>query len=134
MATTSRGDTSGACMCGAIQFSFTGEHRFVAECVCRSCRVAHGASAVAWLGVNNDQFRIDTGHNNLKWYQSSAASERGFCSECGTRLFFRSTRWAGETHMTLANLHDPDQFKSRGISFAEETPAWTCLAASAPAG
>ena len=39
----------GSCLCGEVQFSFVGKPRFVAECVCESCREAHGASAVAWV-------------------------------------------------------------------------------------
>lgn len=116
----------GSCMCGKLKFSFDGEPRFVAECVCQSCRQAHGSTAVAWVGVATEQFHLDEGET-LKWYQSSEASERGFCSECGTRLFFRSSKWPGETHMTVANIHEPHDLKSSLISFPEETPHWTRL-------
>jgi hypothetical protein len=43
----------------------------------------------------------------LRWYQSSDQGERGFCSHCGSTLFFRSARWAGELHVTLANFVGP---------------------------
>ncbi|MCL4792744.1 MAG: GFA family protein, partial [Gammaproteobacteria bacterium] len=69
---------SGACMCGSIRFSFSGAPKFVSDCVCESCRRAHGASAVCWAGVKADQFRIDQGAGLLRWYRSSAESERGF--------------------------------------------------------
>ncbi|MEM7097558.1 MAG: GFA family protein [Pseudomonadota bacterium] len=98
---------TGSCMCGTVQFSFSGKPRFVAECVCHSCRTAHGASAVPWVGVKSEQFRIEQGTDSVKWYASSPQSERGFCIECGTRMFFRSSLWAGETHMTVSNMHPP---------------------------
>ena len=86
---------SGACMCGALTFVFHGQPKFVSECVCHSCRVAHGASVVAWVGVDEPHFELLQGASKLAWYASSTDSERGFCRNCGTRVFFRSSRWPG---------------------------------------
>lgn len=117
----------GSCMCRSIRFSFSGPPRFVADCVCESCRRAHGASAVCWVGVNAPAFRIDSGERLLKWYRSSAESERGFCTECGTRFLFRSDKWPGEIHMALACVDDSSDLVSTGVGFSEEFPAWTAL-------
>ena len=114
-------------MCREIEFSFSGPPRFVGDCVCESCRRAHGASAVAWVGVSTAQFSIDRGESSLKWYQSSGQSERGFCTTCGTRMLFRSKKWPGETHMALACMTLPHDLVSTGVSFKEELPAWTAL-------
>jgi len=118
----------GSCMCGSIQFSFVGKPRFVAECVCESCRHAHGASAVGWVGVKDNQFELECGQSVLNWYQSSDASERAFCSACGTRILFRSTKWPGEMHMALACMQPPHDLVATGISFKEELPEWTAMA------
>lgn len=119
--------TAGSCMCKSVRFAFTGSPRFVADCVCDSCRRAHGATAVCWVGVKNDQFRLTDGDSSLAWYASSGASERGFCTECGTRLFFRSEKWPGETHMALACIDEPHNLEADRVSFAEEFPEWTAL-------
>ena len=63
----------------------------------------------------------------LSWYQSSAESQRGFCVECGTRVLFRSDRWPGEIHLTLASLTTPHNFVATKMSFAEELPPWTLV-------
>jgi hypothetical protein len=118
---------AGACMCGSVGFSFTGRPRFVKECVCESCRIAHGASAVGWVGVKTPQFNLDRGESRLRWYRSSAESERGFCSECGTRILFRSSKWPDEIHMALACITTPHDLISTGLSFAREKPTWTVL-------
>jgi len=119
---------NGSCMCGSVQFSFTEAPRFVKDCVCESCRKAHGASSVCWVGVKNQRFHIDSGASSLSWYQSSSSAERGFCSGCGTRLFFRSSNWPGETHMALACISEPHNLSSTGVSFEEELPSWTSMA------
>jgi hypothetical protein len=117
----------GACMCRVVQFSFTDAPRFVADCVCEYCRKAHGATAVCWVGVKTEQFNLDTGKSALKWYQSSQDSERGFCVECGTRIFFRSSRWPGEIHLALACFDTPHDLVATKVSFEEELPVWTAL-------
>jgi len=118
---------SGVCMCRTIQFSFSDTPRFVAECVCESCRKAHGASAVCWVGVNKEQFTLDSGKPLLKWYQSSKESQRGFCVECGTRILFRSSEWPGEIHMALACLDMPHDLVATKVGFEEELPTWTAM-------
>lgn len=118
---------TGRCMCGAVRFSFAGSPRFVAECVCDSCRRAHGASSVCWVGVANQQFTLDDGESVLRWYQSSEASERGFCVSCGTRLFFRSSRWPGEVHMAVACIDPPHDLVATEVSYGAELPDWTAV-------
>ncbi|WP_082863339.1 GFA family protein [Oleiphilus sp. HI0080] len=117
----------GSCMCGVVQFSFTGPALFVADCVCASCRQAHGASAVTWVGVKSAHFTVDAGIASLRWYQSSQESERGFCTDCGTRMFFRSSKWPGEMHMTVANIALPHDLIASSVSFEQELPAWTAM-------
>jgi hypothetical protein len=119
--------SSGSCMCGSVQFSFVGNPRFIKDCVCDSCRRAHGASAVCWVGVATSQFNVDKGEQFLRWYQSSTESERGFCTACGTRILFRSSRWPDETHMAVACMAVPHDLVSTGVSYGEELPAWTAL-------
>lgn len=118
---------SGSCMCGHVTFSFRGAPKFVSECVCESCRRAHGASVVGWVGVEAERFRLDDGESEVAWYASSPESERGFCTRCGTRLFFRSSKWAGEMHMALACMLEPHGLMVKAIAFREETPEWTAM-------
>lgn len=117
----------GACMCRSVQFSFVGSPRFVADCVCESCRKAHGATAVCWVGVKVEQFNLDSGEASLKWYSSTAEAERAFCIDCGTRIFFRSSKWPGEIHMALACIDTPHDLVASKVSFEEELPHWTMM-------
>ena len=50
---------------------------------------------------------IDDPDGMLRWFASSPGAQRGFCSRCGSALFFRSTRWPGELHVTVASLDTP---------------------------
>lgn len=97
----------GGCLCGAVIYQITLPTLWCAHCHCSMCRLSHGAGYVTWFGVADPQFRIIEGDDAMAWHQSSPPAQRAFCKRCGTRLFFRSKRWPGETHVTLASLHEP---------------------------
>jgi hypothetical protein len=68
------------------------------------CRRAQGAGFVTWVGASVASFRLQSGAEVLTRYQSSVEAARSFCSRCGSPLFFQSSRWPGEIHVTLASL------------------------------
>jgi len=95
---------SGECLCGAVRFAATPPVVFCAHCHCDYCRHAHGAAFVTWVGVQEDQFRILGGEELVTWYESSKQGRRGFCSKCGSTMFYRSSVCPGEMHIALANV------------------------------
>ena len=98
---------NGRCLCGDIEFSAQLPSKWVAHCHCTMCQRSGGAAFITWVGVDESRCRIDDPQGRLAWYRSSDQGERGFCSHCGSTLFFRSARWAGELHVTLANFTGP---------------------------
>jgi hypothetical protein len=98
---------TGGCLCGAVRFAATLPSLFCCHCHCAWCRRAHGAAFVTWFGVPAEAFALESGSEALRWYVSSQKSERGFCSRCGTTLFFKSSLAPGEVHVALACADDP---------------------------
>jgi len=66
------------------------------------CQAAHGAGIVTWVGCEESAVKINDEDHTLRWFKSSADAERGFCSRCGSPIFFRSTQWPGELHIARA--------------------------------
>jgi hypothetical protein len=97
----------GRCLCGDLAFAAELPSRWVAHCHCSQCRHGSGAAFVTWVGLDAARARIDDALGRLRWFHSSPGAERGFCTRCGSSLFFRSTRWPGELHVTLANFDGP---------------------------
>jgi hypothetical protein len=97
-------NASGHCFCGAVGFSLEWPSKWVAHCHCTMCQRAHGAAYVTWVGMAEDRVHIEDPQHQLRWFASSPGAERGFCVRCGSSLFFRSSRWAGELHVARANL------------------------------
>ncbi|HVF63335.1 MAG TPA: GFA family protein [Casimicrobiaceae bacterium] len=121
---TSTGEARGRCHCGRVRFVARFPSRFVAHCHCESCRRAHGAAFVTWAGFRSEQVDVIEGDALLGAHESSPHTFRRFCSACGTKLFFESSRWAGETHVTLAAFDDPLDCSPSGHAFVEEHVSW----------
>jgi hypothetical protein len=121
---STEGLARGRCHCGRVRVVAQFPSRFVAHCHCESCRRAHGAAFVTWAGFGTPQVRVVEGADDLAVHESSPGTRRSFCRRCGTKLFFESTRWAGETHVTLAAFDDPVDRAPAGHAFYEEHVAW----------
>lgn len=76
----------GGCLCGAVTYVVTGPLRDVVNCHCSQCRRTHGHFG-AYTDADHAQLAI-THQAGLRWYQSSPAARRGFCSICGASLFW----------------------------------------------
>lgn len=96
----------GSCLCGGVRFEVTLPSKWVAHCHCSMCRRAHGAGFVTWMSVPDSQLAFSQS-DTLRTYASSEEGRRSFCGTCGTPLFFRSSRWPGETHVALGAIIDP---------------------------
>jgi hypothetical protein len=120
-------DTSGSCLCGAIEFGLTFPSKWVAHCHCSLCRRAHGAAFVTWVGMHERDVAIADPQSLLRWYASTPGAQRGFCARCGSTLFFRSQRWPGELHVTHANLHGPADRAPQAHAYWDTHVAWVAL-------
>jgi hypothetical protein len=97
----------GSCLCGAVSFNATLPCRWVAHCHCTRCQRAHGAAFVTWVSIDAGNASIVDADASLRWFRSPGLGERGFCSTCGSPLFFRSGQWPGELHVARAAFLDP---------------------------
>ncbi len=76
---------NGSCLCGGVRFNGH-DLRDVVYCHCRQCRSGHGSIA-AYTATDTRQLKL-TEQATLRWYKSSTSVRRGFCSNCGSNLFW----------------------------------------------
>lgn len=77
---------TGSCLCGAITFEVAAPLRGPDACHCTECRRQSGH-----FWASTDVARSDLtirGSGNVTWFRSSARVRRGFCSVCGSVLFW----------------------------------------------
>ncbi len=76
----------GSCLCGAISFTVTTPLAPADACHCRQCRKQTG-HYFASTNVPKSALTV-TGADKLSWFASSEKIRRGFCSVCGSALFW----------------------------------------------
>ncbi|MDR6852238.1 hypothetical protein J2Y54_001758 [Sphingomonas sp. BE123] len=76
----------GACLCGRVTVTVTGDLHAPDACHCRACRKSSGHYFVS-TDVPRDRLDV-TGADHVRWYASSDKVRRGFCGTCGTPLFW----------------------------------------------
>ncbi len=122
----------GGCLCKTVRFAAELPSLFCCHCHCEWCRRAHGAAFVTWFGVRQEAFSLTAGAEALRWYRSSEQSERGFCSNCGTTMFFRTTLAPGEVHIALACADAEIDRKPALHVFYEAHVPWVSLGDDLP--
>jgi hypothetical protein len=76
----------GSCLCGSVSFQVSGTIPSPDACHCSKCRKFSGHYFVS-ADVPKKNISI-TGEDKITWFQSSEKVRRGFCSACGSSLFF----------------------------------------------
>jgi hypothetical protein len=79
---------TGSCLCGGVTYELTGPLRDIIACHCTQCRKTSGHYWAA-TRVANDGLNI-TRSDTLAWFLSSPAARRGFCTTCGSSLFWQT--------------------------------------------
>ncbi len=73
-----------------MRFVVTGDLKAPDACHCSQCRRVSG-HFWASTDVPDDRLTI-TGEDHVRWFQSSARVKRGFCTTCGSALFWKPIR------------------------------------------
>lgn len=80
-------EATGQCLCGDVKLQASAMSPEVGACHCGSCRKWGGGPLLA---VDcNTQLTIVAGEQHVTIFNSSDWAERGFCSQCGTHLYYR---------------------------------------------
>ena len=117
-------ETRGGCACGAARWVHEGAFIRHLICHCESCRRAVSAGCSAFVGTQETDVRWEGSYTTFK---SSSEATRGFCADCGTQLFFKSTRWPGELHLHVGTLDDPSTYRPDKHVVLAERVGWLPL-------
>lgn len=124
-------ELAGGCQCGTVRYKVHGAPMHVAICHCIDCRKSAGAPMVSWAMFKAEQFALTQG--TVKTFNSSGASMRSFCPECGTGLFFTNTEnLPGVVDVQSATFDDPDQLPAQVQIQTAERLGWMAEAHTLP--
>lgn len=98
---------SGGCQCGAVRYHATAMLDTSHICHCRMCQKAAGSYFAALVGIPRDALTWTRGAPAV--FKSSDPVERGFCSTCGTPLYYDYLE-SEHLSVTTGSLDDPARF------------------------
>jgi hypothetical protein len=121
----------GGCSCGAVRYECTAEPVFTGNCHCRDCQRASGGGFMSVLGVPRDALKVA---GEAKYFEvkddSGNLISRGFCPNCGSRLFSKLEAAPTMIGIAAGSLDDPgwygpaiDIYTSRAQPWSRMDPA-----------
>jgi hypothetical protein len=116
---------TGQCICGGVHYQCSAEPIFTVTCHCRGCQQATGSAFHAGLYVPISGVKIA---GDVKYYDTQGDSgkkvSRGFCPNCGARLFNKADMLPDIIGITAGSLDDPSWFRSQMDIYTDSAQSW----------
>jgi len=118
--------TTGHCLCGAIQYEYSGEPTLVVHCHCESCRRHTGSPVATFVLVPRTALRITGGQP--REFASSPGVRRSFCETCGSPIYYHTDRRPEIIDLFAGTLSDPSTLAPQlHVHTAEQLPWFELL-------
>lgn len=118
----------GKCLCGAVKFEVAAVHE-IDVCHCSMCRSWNGGPFVGADIRGQVTFKADA---TLAWYDSSEWAKRGFCSKCGSSLFYTLNEQPDFWSISAGALDLPEGLTIGKEIFIDEKPDYYNFAGEQP--
>ncbi|GMG84903.1 GFA family protein [Paralimibaculum aggregatum] len=120
----------GRCLCGAVRFEGRGAPGGVTPCHCGQCRRWSGGGPFMPVHFAGGVALAEGAA--LAWYRSSETGERGFCSHCGSSLFWRRPGDPGDWAVSAAALPEGTAHRIARHVWVDDRPGWYDFTDDAP--
>ncbi len=109
--------STGGCLCRGVRYFVGSKLRDVWMCHCEDCRRTTGNHMAATGCQTNDLSIEDDG--SLRWFSRQPGVEYGFCSRCGSSVFWRASDRPEHVSICVGTL-DRSDLPAGGVLFREE--------------
>ncbi len=113
-----------SCLCGGVKITAAKINPNFTVCHCESCRAWGGAPFFAVQCGTDVEIE---GSENVCMYRSSSWASRGFCSLCGTHLFYRLEE-SGEYNVSIGMIPQLANLTMDMQYFSDQRPGYYCFA------
>jgi hypothetical protein len=117
----------GSCLCQGVRYEIAGELGDFGYCHCTSCRKASGSAHGANAPVDRARFRLLSGAELLREYESSPGKLRVFCSTCGSPMYAYLTTSRDVLRLRLGSLDTPFTKRPRAHTWVSDKASWEPL-------
>jgi hypothetical protein len=119
-------------LCGNVRYEIDGDLGDFGYCHCRSCRKASGSAHAANAPARRADFRLLSGADTLREFESSPGKFRAFCSACGCPLYAYLAQSADTLRVRLGGLDTPFAKQPRAHTWVSDKAAWEPIEGSLP--
>jgi hypothetical protein len=120
----------GQCLCGKVRFEVSGNLGDVRFCYCELCRRANGTAFSANVRVPTTSYKLLSGRELIREYESSPGAFRAFCSICGSPVFARVTSDPTTIRVRLGTL--AQRAEATVTAHVWVKPAWYSIEGDLP--
>ena len=117
-------EDKGKCLCGEVEIVVSNINTQVGSCHCRMCRRWGGGPLMTVDCGTDVSF---TGEQHLTVYDSSEWARRGFCSKCGSHLFYL-LKEDGRYFVPVGLFDSEEQFQFDHQIFIDKKPSFYSFA------
>lgn len=120
---------TGRCLCGAVRYTARNMSPDVVYCHCSQCRRQSG-HVHAGTVVAEDALEV-TGADNVTWYAASDYARRGFCSTCGSILFWKDEE-SSDISILAGSFDEPSGLRATSHIFVADKGSYYEIADGLP--
>lgn len=122
----------GGCLCGRVGYEIDGDIDTIDYCHCSQCRRASGSAFAANATVASDAFRLTSGAELLREFESSPGKLRAFCSVCGSTLYAHYPAVPTELRLRMGTLRSAPDARVSGHYHVASKAAWFTITDDLP--
>lgn len=122
----------GGCLCGAIRYETSADPMVTAHCQCRDCQKM-GPGHASFIAFPEDAVTVKgTAKFHATKAESGNTANRGFCPNCGSWVFGRSSGFPGMMTVSAGTLDDPSAFGAQMVVWNVRANPWDPLDPALP--
>ena len=114
----------GKCLCESVRYEISGELGPLGYCHCSQCRRASGSAFGANADAAKSDFRLTSGAELIREYESSPGTLRAFCSRCGSPIYKRSPAKPDVVRVRLGSLAEDPGVRARVHVYVADKAPW----------
>jgi hypothetical protein len=114
---------SGACLCGAVEYTVLNDFEYAANCHCSQCRRATGSAFKPFAGIQREKLWLVSGYGAVMTFGDPAAAHDVRCGRCGS-LLYSVVRDGTYVHVAMGTLIDDPTIKPSMHIFVDSKANW----------
>jgi hypothetical protein len=113
---------SGACFCGAVEYTVADEFQYALNCHCSNCRRTTGSAFKPFAGLPRHKLGVSQGLDGLM-IQGDEATHDAHCRRCGS-LLYSVVRSGAYVHVAMGTLRDDPSIRPTAHIFVGSKAPW----------